>query len=153
MNTLDSFSNCMPITNFGDEDTRFLSNFWMPVIGLEGPSVEHVYAAAKAVSELDREAILACQTPGQAKRLGSKVQKIKCWDDIKLNVMFSALLIKFNFKKNPELARQLLLTKDRDIIEGNTWGDTFWGTCNGKGENHLGKQLMEIRSLLTRCDI
>ena len=32
-----------------------------------------------------------------------------------------------------------------EIVEENTWGDTFWGVCKGVGENHLGKLLMEIR--------
>ena len=32
------------------------------------------------------------------------------------------------------------------LIEGNEWGDTFWGTCDGIGENHLGKILMRIRN-------
>ncbi len=32
-----------------------------------------------------------------------------------------------------------------EIVERNTWNDTFWGVCKGKGENHLGILLMEIR--------
>lgn len=31
------------------------------------------------------------------------------------------------------------------IIEVNNWGDTYWGVCNGIGDNHLGKILMKIR--------
>lgn len=34
--------------------------------------------------------------------------------------------------------------------EGNTWGDKFWGVCDGEGENHLGKLLMEVRAELTK---
>jgi hypothetical protein len=34
------------------------------------------------------------------------------------------------------------------LIEGNTWGDTFWGVCNGVGENNLGKTLMNVREIL-----
>lgn len=30
-------------------------------------------------------------------------------------------------------------------MEENNWGDKFWGTVNGVGENHLGKILMRIR--------
>ena len=37
---------------------------------------------------------------------------------------------------------------DVDLIEGNTWGDTFWGQVDGKGENKLGKLLMKIRDEL-----
>lgn len=32
-----------------------------------------------------------------------------------------------------------------DIVEHNTWNDTFWGVCNGTGENHLGEILMDLR--------
>ena len=32
-----------------------------------------------------------------------------------------------------------------NIVEGNTWGDVFWGVCNGIGENHLGNILMDVR--------
>lgn len=41
----------------------------------------------------------------------------------------------------------LKATGEQQIIEGNTWGDTYWGTCNDVGHNHLGKILMKIREL------
>jgi len=31
------------------------------------------------------------------------------------------------------------------LEETNTWGDKYWGVCNGEGENQLGKLLMKIR--------
>ena len=36
-------------------------------------------------------------------------------------------------------------TRGSELIEGNTWGDRFWGVSRGIGENHLGKILMEER--------
>ena len=39
-------------------------------------------------------------------------------------------------------------TNNEELIEGNTWNDTYWGVCNGRGQNHLGKILMKVRSLL-----
>ena len=39
----------------------------------------------------------------------------------------------------------LLDTGGAVLIEGNTWNDTFWGACNGKGLNHLGRILMTLR--------
>jgi predicted NAD-dependent protein-ADP-ribosyltransferase YbiA (DUF1768 family) len=42
----------------------------------------------------------------------------------------------------------LLETGDAELIEGNDWGDTFWGVCGGKGNNFLGKLLMEVRKEL-----
>jgi hypothetical protein len=46
------------------------------------------------------------------------------------------------------LKQLLLATGDKELIEGNTWGDTFWGVCNGIGQNHLGKILMAKRTEL-----
>ena len=40
---------------------------------------------------------------------------------------------------------KLLDTGDTELIEGNNWHDTFWGVCKGKGQNNLGKILMEVR--------
>ena len=34
------------------------------------------------------------------------------------------------------------------LEEGNTWHDTYWGVCNGKGKNKLGKILMQVREEL-----
>lgn len=29
--------------------------------------------------------------------------------------------------------------------KGNHWHDTYWGVCDGAGENRLGKLLMQVR--------
>jgi predicted NAD-dependent protein-ADP-ribosyltransferase YbiA (DUF1768 family) len=47
---------------------------------------------------------------------------------------------------HPELRRLLLATGDAELVEGNTWGDRFWGVCAGRGQNHLGRLLMAIRA-------
>ena len=52
------------------------------------------------------------------------------------------------FSQNPILRQKLINTQDMILIENNTWNDTFWGVCNGVGENHLGKILMEVREEL-----
>ena len=54
-------------------------------------------------------------------------------------------LVRAKFKQNPGLAEKLLNTGERELVEGNQWGDTFWGVCSGKGENVLGKILMQVR--------
>jgi hypothetical protein len=46
-----------------------------------------------------------------------------------------------------ELRKKLLATGESYLEETNTWRDTFWGVCNGVGENWLGKLLMEERTL------
>jgi len=54
------------------------------------------------------------------------------------------------FMQNPALQKLLLNTGDDPIVEENSWNDTFWGTCNGKGVNNLGKILMNVRRDLAK---
>lgn len=61
--------------------------------------------------------------------------------------MEELLVIKFS-GKDPFLTRALMATGNAELVEGNTWNDTFWGICNGTGENHLGKLLMKVRANL-----
>jgi ribA/ribD-fused uncharacterized protein len=135
---------------------RFLSNFEPAKItiaehGLTFPTVEHAYQAAKY--NLDQPArlqamkdIAALDTPGQAKRAGRMIPLRPDWDRVKLPIM--RRLVRLKFFGNGHLAILLLATEPAELIEGNTWGDTYWGVCNGKGRNHLGKLLMSVRSEL-----
>ena len=59
-------------------------------------------------------------------------------------------LVLDKFLYNVKLADKLLATEDAILIEGNTWDDVFWGVCDGKGENWLGKILMDVRTELRR---
>jgi ribA/ribD-fused uncharacterized protein len=123
----------------------FLSNFtpseviWM---GVRYPTVEHAYQAAKSPSEVIRRSFAYLSNPGQAKREGRKIQIREDWEEIKVNVMRSLLIQKFN---NTELFEKLKATAPHELVEGNWWNDTFWGVCRGVGKNMLGKLLMEIR--------
>jgi len=56
-------------------------------------------------------------------------------------------LLKKKFE-NPQFRKLLLDTYPHELIEGNNWGDTYWGKCNGHGKNMLGTLLMQIRSEL-----
>lgn len=58
-------------------------------------------------------------------------------------IMYNGLRAKF--MQHEHLQERLLATGTEEIAEGNNWGDTFWGTVDGVGENHLGKLLMLIR--------
>jgi len=76
------------------------------------------------------------------------------WDDVRIGVMEEVVRAKFN--QNPHLAARLMATGQMPLVEGNDWGDTFWGVDvkTGKGENNLGKILMKIRSeLLSPLDV
>jgi ribA/ribD-fused uncharacterized protein len=110
------------------------------------PSVEHAYQAAKTLDDSQRERIGRCLKAGEAKRMGRLVTMREDWDEVKIDVMRS--LVEQKFTRHENLGNRLLDTGDQHLEEGNTWGDTFWGTCNGKGENHLGKILMEVREIV-----
>jgi predicted NAD-dependent protein-ADP-ribosyltransferase YbiA (DUF1768 family) len=80
-----------------------------------------------------------------AKRYGKIVVMRPDWNDVRLAIMEDLVRQKF---LTSSMERLLLSTGDAELIEGNYWGDTFWGVCRGVGENHLGKILMKIREEL-----
>jgi len=132
---------------------RFLSNFWLHPVEMDGviyASTEHAYQAAKTVNPAQRKQFQKAKTPGQAKALGKDVQLRSGWEGIKVMIMKNLLREKF---KDPELKAKLLATGDRDLIEGNHWKDTYWGVCEGKGLNMLGKLLMEVRKELSEQSV
>ena len=127
------------------EGARFLSNFTPVNIFYEGityPSTEHAYQAAKTTDLQERLLIANAKTAGIAKRLGRTITLRKDWDKIKLHIMLELQRKKFS---DPELRRRLLETDTLYLEETNTWGDTYWGVCNGVGQNMLGKILMQVR--------
>lgn len=124
---------------------RWLSNFWPTPIELDGStyrSVEHAYVASKTLINSERASVIKCETAGRAKRLGRSLTLRADWDHVKLGLMEGFVRQKFD---DPELMELLKGTSGRELIEGNTWGDRFWGVCDGSGRNHLGKILMRIR--------
>lgn len=107
-------------------------------------TVEHAYQAAKTTIMSERQRIKQAPNPGTAKRWGQNVTKRSDWEIVKVHIMES--LVEQKFRLHPALRIKLLKTSEDELIEGNTWGDTFWGVCNGQGQNHLGKILMLVRS-------
>jgi ribA/ribD-fused uncharacterized protein len=136
-----------PIQTFSGE-YRFLSNFWPAVVEYEGityPSVEHTYQSAKTLEMAERRRIAAIVEPGDAKRAGRALPNQRAdWEQVKLRVMEEC--VRYKFTQHADLREKLLATGDAELIEGNTWGDRFWGVCDGQGENHLGKILMKVRA-------
>lgn len=123
----------------------FLSNFYIVPISYEGiiyPSVEHAFQAAKTLDGKKKLEIARFDTPGKAKKAGRKLKLRADWEEIKLDIMLELLRKKFFFK---DLQEMLLKTGDEELIEGNSWGDTYWGKYYGVGENHLGKLLLQVR--------
>lgn len=137
------------INDFHKPKYRFLSNFYHSPITYERlryPTVEHAYQAAKVADQALRQPFTSfLLKPGQAKRLGRKLPIRPDWEEVKLNVMLDLLRLKF---AHEQLAGALLATGEEELIEGNDWGDTFWGVCAGLGQNHLGRLLMQIRGEL-----
>lgn len=121
-------------------DFDFLSNFYVLP---SGRTVEHYYQAEKTDDLEWKFVILEAGTPWEARRLGRQAPLKKNWDALRIPVMEPFVGQKFSLY--PLLARLLVNTGNVPLIEGNTWGDTFWGVCNGVGENHLGKILMKNR--------
>lgn len=127
----------------------FLSNFYPCSIkchGREYSTLEHAYQAYKTLNPLERDKIMRASTPGHAKRLGRRVSLRTDWEKVKVEVMYD--LLKRKFARGTDLAVALVETEDAELEEGNWWGDTFWGTHYGKGENMLGKLLMRVRKEL-----
>jgi len=134
----------MSIHSFSGEH-EFLSNFYPSQVVFRGrdfPTVEHAYQSAKTDVETEITAIQVATFPGRAKRLGQQVQKRASWEQEKVDVMRQLLRQKFC---QGELREKLLQTGRRHLMEGNHWGDRFWGVCEGEGENHLGRLLMDVR--------
>lgn len=136
------------VINYFRNENNFLSNFAYAFIEIDGvryPTVENAFQAMKCKDKEDR-LMFVYQKPGAAKRLGRKVQLREDWEDIKVKVMYILLVKKFS---QPEFREKLLATGDARLIEGNTWGDKFWGVPFGKtGKNILGKLLMKVRQEL-----
>ena len=151
------------ITRFEGEHA-FLSNFYpSPFVassyfnlGVDDevtfPTVEHWLQAHKATSWGDFVAVLSAPTPGLAKRAGRNLSEIRPgWDEERVDVMYAGLSHKF---ADERLARLLVATGEEDLVEGNDWGDRYWGAVWDEaeqawvGENQLGLLLMYVRGEL-----
>lgn len=134
----------------------FLSNFYRACVTYDGeeyPSVEHAYQAARTHNAAWRATIRAAGSSSMAKRLGHQISHNPTllrqdWTLVKVGIMRDLLAQKF--APGTECARLLLKTGDEVLVEGNWWHDTFWGVCDGVGQNQLGELLMERRTLLRR---
>lgn len=129
----------MPITEFSGR-YRFLSNFF---IEPDGSHVEGEYQAHKTNPPT---LSLLTASPRQAKAVGQRLRLRTDWEDVKVGLMQEFVLYKFT--EHPKLRELLLATGYDKLVEGNWWGDTFWGVCRGRGSNMLGIILMDVRSQL-----
>ena len=130
---IDSFS--------GEYD--FLSNFYNCPIVYDGLKFNNSEAAYHSVKCPSHRAEFINLNASEAKKLGRKVELRPNWEEIKDNVMYAVCYAKFS--QNKDLKIKLLQTGDAKLVEGNSWNDTYWGVCKGKGQNKLGKILMQLR--------
>lgn len=131
-----------------DRDYEFLSNFYpcdVTYKGITYPSSEAAFHAQKT-TDIYQQARFTTMTPSEAKRAGRKLDLRSDWEDIKYQIMYDIVLQKF--VQNERLQKWLLNTEDAELIEGNWWGDKYWGVCHGIGQNNLGKILMDVRAYL-----
>lgn len=131
-----------PITAFADE-YRFLSNFHSAPVTFDGITFPDVECAFQAQKEPEMAHLFTRLTPAQAKRNGRRARLRDDWDDVKDDIMYE--LVRLKFKHHLSLRAKLLATGQRELIEGNAWDDTYWGVCKGVGENRLGHILMRVR--------
>lgn len=169
---IDSFSGDYEfLSNFSPHDTHGFGRSWS--------TVEHGFQAMKfapvagwaGVPEMVVD-IARAETAGKAKRMGRtrEFPVNPAWDRFKRDVMFVLVLHKFD---RDGLREQLLATGDAALIEGNHWGDDYWGATwrdhepmseftvwvqgyrQGRdymeylaGRNELGRILMSVREAL-----
>ena len=147
MNKEETMSTHNAIRGFFGE-YRFLSNFYPAQVSMDGfvfPTVENAYQAAKLPTNLRDTAtmhLFAKLSPGEAKREGRRWPLRNDWETVKIDIMRDLLAKKF---EHNNLRSLLVATKGRDLVEENSWGDSFWGTYKGQGKNNLGKLLMAER--------
>lgn len=125
---------------------------------------EQAYMWEKAIFFNDyeiAEEILKTTSPKNAKDLGREVSNYndKEWAEVRYNIMVEVCLAKY--QRDQDKRETLLSTGDRVLVEASPY-DTIWGVGlhwtdekildekNWKGENLLGKALMEVRDVLRK---
>lgn len=139
----------------------FLSNFYwgeFPWRQFYFKTAEHAFQAAKGYHIQDSylqdmvdymDSVANAPDPAKAKYLGRSVKiDLAGWEQMRVQYMREIIHAKFS--NVPDLAGQLLNTGAMLLVEGNDWGDTFWGRSGGKGFNTLGAILMEERGYWLR---
>jgi len=122
---------------------RFLSNFYPCKINAFGLSFDNAEAAFQSQKCVSRAPEFEHLSASSAKRLGRSVALRKDWETKKDLIMAQCVFAKF--AQHELLLKLLLNTNNAPLIEGNNWGDCYWGLCNGVGENKLGQILVATR--------
>lgn len=127
----------------------FLSNFSDSKIIINNITFLNGESAFHSFKDISRQSDFANLDPSTAKRKGRNVKLRGDWEKVKDDIMYQ--VIKEKFEQNKDLKQKLIATGDEYLEEGNTWNDTYWGVCRGRGKNMLGKILMKVRLELKNC--
>ncbi len=132
-----------------DDPYGWMSNFYRAPVMIGGilyKTSEHYYQSKKARDSDYEKWIAKAPTPHLAFKATRclKPEDIRPdWDEIKVDVMTLVLLAKFSHHRT--LRKLLMATGDAILIEDSPV-DSFWGCgADGKGQNMLGKLLMDLR--------
>lgn len=112
------------------------------------PSVEHYYQGMKFEDPDLREAIRSAPHPREARQAAKKNRRRirRDWATLKKTYMTRAVYMKC--RTHPEVSKVLLATGSARIVETSQY-DYYWGCGrDGRGENHYGKVLMDVRAKL-----
>lgn len=142
-----------PIIKF-EGSNFFLSNFFecnVKVGNLTFGSTEAAFQGAKykAATCDQKEQFSYLEkmikaNPSESKKLGRRFPiDLDKWEAMKVRCMRE--VVKAKFDQHEDLRLKLIETGAALLVEGNTWGDVYWGRCNGRGMNILGSILMELR--------
>lgn len=127
----------------------WLSNFYPCAVVVRSfvfKCAEAAYQCAKSTNQSEDVWRFVEMNGAEAKKAGRKLEVREDWDYIKIDIMRE--VVESKFRNNADIRKKLLDTGDAKLIEGNDWGDTFWGVCNGRGQNWLGYILMNLRDKL-----
>lgn len=138
---------------FYEDKYYMLSNLSAHAVKFDGrlyPTSEHAYQASKFEDEKAIEEIRQAKSPLEAKaiaksKFGTPAEKTD-WQFDKLLTM--ERILKAKLDQHSEVKNALISTGNSEIIEDSPI-DAFWGCGeDGKGESHLGKIWMKLRSQL-----
>lgn len=123
----------------------FLSSTYICPIEYNGIKYNNSEVAFQSMKfdEVGMRRQIAKLSAKEAREISRKYPLKNEWHKIKDAIMYDITLCKF--KQNKDLAKMLLSTGNKELIQENDWNDTVWGTVNGIGENKLGKILMRVR--------
>lgn len=118
----------------------FLSNYFVYPIEYKGIKYTCVQSAFQAQKDISRSKEFSQLTGKQADKLGKTVNMRPDWNKVKIGIMYDILITKF---KSPALRNKLNQVTETIIFDNDS--DSFWGKVDGRGRNHLGRLLMQIK--------